>query len=403
MSKKLKILFIPADNISANISRSYFFAKGLSKFSEIYFVTWYDYRSLQWSGGSPSKTNTLICFIKSLFQTINIYQDKKDTFLRVRCSVFIDAIIGKVFGRIRTKKIMRNHNSKTLKKLIKKIEPDVIFYAEASNLFPSIKDSSIIQVCDIQDDIDWNIFSPKVQKWEKNYRKNQYINYNNYFIVSKSAHKSLSKNIGEFPFKIVYNGADFTELQKDYSLEIEKLKTKLNIEGKYIITHIGSATWVDPIFTKKLFSELYKQDKSIVLILVGSMDKVELPNIINIGMVPASESYIYYNLSDLALLLKDSIGSGFLYNSVPLKNIQYGAVKKPVISFPIQWLEKEKFTNTSILENDNINTWIEEIQKVRANYNWSDKDTSEWNSYNWDSICKEMFNDISLEKNTMKN
>lgn len=396
MSKKLKILFIPADNISANISRSYFFAKGLSKFSDIYFVTWHDHRSLQWAGGSPSKLNTFICFIKSLFQPLNIYQDKRDTFLRIKCSVFIDALVGRFLGRVRGKKIMRKHNSKSLQKMIRKIKPDVVFYADSSYFFPSIDNTDLIQLCDVQDDVDWNEFPLNLQTSEKSYRKKQYDNYDIRYIVSKSAHDSISKNIGEYLFKVVYNGADFTELQKDYSKELKEIKVKLNIEDKFIITHIGSATWVDPVFTTKLFSEIYKQDKSIVLILVGSMDKVDLPNVFNIGMVPASESYIYYNLSDLALLLKDSIGSGFLYNSVPLKNIQYGAVKKPVISFPIQWLEEEKFTNTTILKDNDIATWVKEIQQIRSNYNWSEKDSSEWENYHWDTICKGMFDEIDI-------
>ena len=124
------------------------------------------------------------------------------------------------------------------------------------------------------------------------------------------------------------------------------------------------------------------------------MNKVDLPNVINIGMVPANESYIYYNITDLALLLKDSIGSGFLYNSVPLKNIQYGAARKPVISFPIEWLEKEAFSNTTIINNSDIEKWIKVIKDVRTTFKWTQKDTSEWESYNWNSICDEMYDDI---------
>ena len=127
------------------------------------------------------------------------------------------------------------------------------------------------------------------------------------------------------------------------------------------------------------------------------MQYIDLPNIINIGMVPASESYIYYNITDLALLLKDSAGSSFLYNSVPLKNIQYGAVKKPVISFPIEWLEKEKFTNTTILNDSDIDKWIDTIQNVRRNFKWSNNDTKEWENYSWDLICETMLNEITLK------
>lgn len=395
MSNRTKILFIPADNISANISRSYYFAKGLSKFSDVYFVTWHDHRSLQWSGGAPSKLNTLSCFIKSILQPFKIYQDERDTFLRVKSSVFIDALIGRIIGRVRGKRMMRNHNSKSLQKMIAKIKPDAIFYADSSYFFPTIDDSDITQICDVQDDVDWNEFPNDIQVSEKSYRKKQYQNYTLRYIVSKNAHNSILKNIGDFHFKVVYNGADFTELQKDYTTEIAHLKAKYNIENKYIITHIGSATWVDPVFTKNLFSEIYEKDKSIVLILVGSMDKVELPNVINVGMVPAEESYIYYNMSDLALLLKNSEGSKFLYNSVPLKNIQYGAVKKPVISFPIQWLEEEQFNNTKIIKGTDTELWIKEIQKIRSDFKWTNQDTIEWENYNWDSICSDMHQEIS--------
>ena len=394
MSKKLKILFIPADNITANISRSYFFAKGLAQHSELYFITWHDHRTAKWLGGSSSKLNTLICFFKSLFASYKLYRNKDENFYRVNCSVFIDALVGRLLGRVNGKKIMRKHNAKTLQKLVSNINPDVIFYSDAAYFFSTMDNTNILQVCDLQDDLEWNIFPESLQKWEKNYYKKQFEKFDIHYIVSNSASSSISKQIGSFPFKTIYNGADFRGLQNDYSKEINAIKSKHNLHDKYIITHVGSATWVDPIFTKKLFNEIYKRDKSIVLLLIGSMNKVDLPNVINIGMVPANESYIYYNITDLALLLKDSIGSGFLYNSVPLKNIQYGAARKPVISFPIEWLEKEAFSNTTIINNSDIEKWIKVIKDVRTTFKWTQKDTSEWESYNWNSICDEMYDDI---------
>ena len=66
MDKKLKVLFIPADGIEVDFSRSYFFAKGLSKHSDLYYVTWKDFRSVQWLGGELSKLNTLRCFQEAI-------------------------------------------------------------------------------------------------------------------------------------------------------------------------------------------------------------------------------------------------------------------------------------------------------------------------------------------------
>lgn len=395
-NNQLKILFIPADNIKANISRSYYFAKGLANYSDIYFITWKDYRSVEWLGGKKSKLNTISCFFSSLFTGFKIYKNKDEGFQRVKSSVFIDAIIGRLVGKVNAKKIMRKHNSKSLKKIINKINPDVVFYSDACYFFPAFENTSYSQVIDIQDDVDWSKFPISLQSYEKTYRGIQYKKMDIRYIVSQNALINTEKNIGKFPFKVIYNGADFNEIRQDFSKEITEVKDKFNLHNKYILTHIGSATWVDPEFTKKLFSKIWKTDQSILLILVGSMAKVNLPNIINVGMVPANESYIYYNLTDLGILLKDSKNSDFLYNSVPLKNIQYAAAKKPVVSFPIQWLEKEKFNNTYIINDNDLEKWMSEIKTIRNNFSWSDIDTNQWKYYDWDIICKNIFNDIEI-------
>jgi hypothetical protein len=396
-NKKLKILFIPADNIKANISRSYYFAKGLAKYSDLYFLTWNDYRSIEWLGGKKSKLNTIKCFLSSFFVSYKLYKNNNEDFQRVKSSVFIDAIIGRLIGRVNAKKIMRKHNLKSLKKIINKINPDVVFYSDACYFFPAFDNASFTQVIDIQDDIDWSKLPVNLQEYEKKYRLIQYKKVDIHYIVSKNALENVTKNIGTFPFKVIYNGSDFKEIQKDFSKEINDVKNKLNLHDKYIITHIGSATWVDPVFTEKLFSSIWEKDKSIVLILVGSMKKINLPNVINVGMVSANNSYIYYRLTDLGLLLKDSKNSNFLYNSVPLKNIQYATAEKPVISFPIQWLENEKFNNTRIIKNTDPEKWLIEIQDIRSNFKWSEKDTIQWKKYDWEIICNDMFKEI--EKN----
>ncbi|KJS07402.1 MAG: hypothetical protein VR77_01220, partial [Flavobacteriales bacterium BRH_c54] len=287
-NKKLKILFIPADNIKANISRSYYFAKGLAKYSDLYFLTWNDYRSIEWLGGKKSKLNTIKCFLSSFFVSYKLYKNNNEDFQRVKSSVFIDAIIGRLIGKVNAKKIMRKHNSKSLKKIINRINPDVVFYSDACYFFPAFDNANFTQVIDIQDDIDWSKLPVNLQEYEKNYRLNQYKKVDIHYIVSKNALENVTKNIGSFPFKVIYNGSDFKEIQKDFSKEINDVKNKLNLHDKYIITHIGSATWVDPVFTEKLFSAIWEKDKSIVLILVGSMKKINLPNVINVGMVSAN-------------------------------------------------------------------------------------------------------------------
>jgi hypothetical protein len=182
--EKLKILFIPADNIEANISRSYYFAKGLAEYTDVFFVTWKDYRTKKWLGGRSSILNTLQCFFNSLFAEYKLYKNGTDNFTRVNCSVFIDALVGRIIGRVNAKKIMRKHNEKTLNQLIKRLNPDVIFYSDSYYYFPAIENHKVLQVCDLQDDIDWEQFPTKLQLYEKAYLNEQYNKCQLYYIVS---------------------------------------------------------------------------------------------------------------------------------------------------------------------------------------------------------------------------
>ena len=68
----MKILFIPADNLTVNVSRSYYLANSLAKYSDLYFVTWHNHRSVIWEGKGISYFNTIKCFFKSLFRATKI-------------------------------------------------------------------------------------------------------------------------------------------------------------------------------------------------------------------------------------------------------------------------------------------------------------------------------------------
>lgn len=395
MNKKLKILFIPADNLSSNVSRSYFIANNLAKHSELYFITWFNHRSVLWEGKKTNHFNTIICFFKSLFRFFDIEQKRENEhFFRVNTSVFVDAIIGRIFGNIFTKKIMRIHNGNSLKRVVKRIKPDVIINADAFYFFPSLNLKSIINIADFQDDTDWIKYNQDFIKYETKYRNKQLTNCNLCYIVSENAIQSVKKNIGDFNYIPLPNGADFSGLQSNFSKNLSEIKQKYNLENKFIITYIGSDIWLDVDFTYKLFNKIYETNKEIVLLLVGNLPKIELPNIIQIGSVPSIISYHYYQLSDVGILLKDPVNSDFLYNAVPLKMIQYSAVQKPIITFPIKWSEDYSFNNIFHIKSNEINDWVSTILKIKE-FKWEKSFNEEWENYDWDVIAQKILKDIN--------
>lgn len=111
----MKILYIPAENVDANVSRSYFVAKGLNKDYEVYRMYWYDNRNRFWQGKKASSLYTLKCFSSSLFRGFKIRKAPDFGYL-IHSSVFLNAFIGKLIGRYRAITMMRKHNLKTLKK-----------------------------------------------------------------------------------------------------------------------------------------------------------------------------------------------------------------------------------------------------------------------------------------------
>lgn len=395
VNKKLKILFIPADNLSSNVSRSYFIANNLAKYSELYFITWFNHRSILWEGKKSSYFNTISCFFKSLFRKFSV-EPKRDNehFYRVNTSVFIDALVGKIFGNIYTKKFMRNYNEQSLRKVVNKIKPDIIINADAYYFFPNLNLKSILNIADFQDDTDWNEYSKKFVNYETLYRKNQLKNCDYCYIVSENAIASTKKYIGNFDYIALPNGADLAGLRENFKKEIIEIKLKHHLDKKFIISYIGSDIWLDVDFTYQLFKDLYETNKEIVLLLVGNLPIINLPNIINIGNVSSITSYQYYQLSDIGILLKNPIHSDFLYNAVPLKMVQYAAVKKPIITFPIKWSEDNSFKNVFHIKSDSTSEWISKIIELKS-FVWQEGFNNEWKDYDWDVVAKKILNNVN--------
>lgn len=396
---KLKILFIPADSIEAKISRSYFLAKGLSNYCDMYYFIWTDFRSKMWRGEKKSILHTIKCFFQSIVRKHRNYLSEEYGFNVAEAPMFIDAVIGRLIGRIRAKKIMRKFNGFMIGKIVKRINPCIIFYADGFYYFPAVKNKELLIVSDLQDDTDREQLPDKLVEYEASYYDVQYKKVNKSYIVSNGARNSLTRMLRrEVNCKMLNNGADFELLRKDYSSEIEQLKRRYQLQGKFIISYIGGDAWFDEGFSKKLFRKCLEDLKDVVFILVGSLPKVELPNVINFGVVSSKEAAILYQLSNMGIMLKDSDGSSFLYNSMPLKVVQYSACQKPVLTFPIKWLEQAKFSNVFLLRNNDVQVWANKINEIKESFRWGHDLDKRWTKYDWRHIAEKLYAELEIAK-----
>jgi hypothetical protein len=397
----LKILYIPAENVQVPVSRSYFIAKGFSKQNEVYKIAWYDNRNRFWAGKPASSIYTAWCFLKSLFARFDV-KKSDDYGYKVYCSVFINAFIGKIIGKYFAIQLMRNYNKRTLKKVVNKIKPDIIYHADGFYFFPALN-SSIPEFSDLQDDIKWeNIPLHKLMN-EQDYYSNQFQSTKLNFIVSESAATSFNKHVkcNFIPFD---NGADFSELQNHSAVVLAETKEKLNIpHNKVLISYIGGTHKFDENFTLKLAERCLTELPDVQFLLVGNLPKINLPNISNLGFLSVEDANKIYSISSMGITLKNTANDSFLYHSVPLKFIQYAAAKKPIVTFPIKWSEENQFKNIFHVKSEDISLWISTINQVAKQFVWDEDLDKVWSAYDWQTVANSVMKKISAVINSPSN
>ena len=385
----MKILYIPADNISANFSRSYHIGKSLSAHCDLYKVMWVDNRTAFWNGKKATAYNGAICFFKSLFQKNKIVKSN-DYGYEVYASVFISAFIGRIVGKYNSLKWMRKHNLKTLNNLVAQIKPDLIFHADGYYFFPAYN-SNIPEFSDLQDDISWSNIPDKKLKAARNYYTNQFKVSTLNFIVSESAKLSICKYI-KADFIPISNGADFTAISTISLQEKKQFKKKFNIpEDKKIVSYVGGAHKFDVDFTRKLAQQASMDAPNLLFVLAGNLPQFESTNVVFTGIIPNREADVLYALSDVGVTLKNTANNEFIYHSVPLKFVQYAAAKKPIVSFPIKWSVENKFPNIIHLHHENEEVWISEIKNCIAAFYWKEEYDLLWEKYDWKNIGNTLY------------
>lgn len=374
-----KILILPPDSISNNISRAFFFAKYLAENNEVFIQRWADPQSLLFQQKKISKLATLKCFIQTLFQSYKVTQSDIEGLSEVYCSKMLFMVIYRFIGIENALKLSRWYNGRVIKKVAQKIKPDIIFYADGFDAQPLIN-GNWMNISDVQDDFDPKNF--RNNEYQCDYGKENFARCDYNFVVSREAKRKL-ETFYDVPFHYVPNGVEISDMLKVDTAKLGELKN--NLEKKIIISYVGGDAWVDNSFVAELLSKSLRELPQVHFLIVGNLVNLPFKNATFTGGLPASEAKLYYHASDIGIMLKSSVNSDFLRNSVPLKIIQYGVLNKCFIAPEISFLLEERFSNVTILEEYTPKNVLNEIRlKVAA------KDLlcqeRKWLDYDWNTI-----------------
>ena len=190
------------------------------------------------------------------------------------------------------------------------------------------------------------------------------------------------------------NGADLARLRSVDCAQIEAVRRRWGLAGKYVIGYIGNHgpyTGVD--FVVSVFREVRRRMPDAVLLIVGPADcwrgvleSARSEGVIATGGVPPAEVAAYFNAIDLGILAQEkTAGTTFAFQ---IKNVEYSACRKFVVSTPLATWQRLAWPNV-LLADLRVPDWVAAIERARAS-RWQ----PEWDAcvapYDWRALASRM-------------
>lgn len=390
MSKRKKLLFLPADCIDLNFSRSYYLGRELAKHFDLYWLKFHDRRNQR--NGNPI-VHSIKNYLKNITQKTEI--EKSATWTNIKVPHYSNALVRNLIGEENARKMMRGLNQQILEKVVQQITPEVIFHADNFHFSPPIINKNITLFSDYQDDINFSTYSKKVIEYEREYGSQCFNKTVINFVVSEGAKKNFEAFYNR-PFKVLPNGADFQKIRQFTDEDLEKEKKKLGIQDhETVISFIGTKNKFDVELFQRILGEVI--DKNYRFLLIGNLPHIKNEKVIQLGTIPSESTYLYYRLSDIGLLPVFPTGNQFIANSMPLKIVQYGAAQKPVVTYPTIANNVEKPGNLFFVKENKPKNWRIALSKAES-YSFTKNDNDYWENLSWERIGQE----LSIQINSTK-
>jgi len=187
---------------------------------------------------------------------------------------------------------------------------------------------------------------------------------------------------------LVPNGVDLEQIRKVSAETISEVRKRYNLEGKFVIGCIGHlGPWMNLEFVHRVFKKFSGKFSDSVLFMVGPVTGFKPPegdNVIYTGPVSPAEVDRYFHVLDVGLLPKIIDPSQNM--AFHIKIIEYTAVKKPVLSSPLDEIKRLNWPNILVADY-NEEKWLENLCAARR-MPWKKEWDNLVSAYDWQIICR---------------
>ncbi|MEE9311965.1 MAG: glycosyltransferase [Planctomycetota bacterium] len=193
---------------------------------------------------------------------------------------------------------------------------------------------------------------------------------------------ALCKLVKELTGRIatyIPNGVDVQAIQDWPDERGQKIRAKHIIGDSKLFVYIGNhhSGFDGMEMLLAAFSAAYAKDDKLKLMLVGpGSEDISASGVISIGPVPVSEVWDYFKAADVGVLSFKPCR--LTHDALPLKVLEFGAAGKPVISTPLEELQRLNFPNLQFVPFESsewrmamINASVKPVEVDLSEFTWA--------------------------------
>ncbi len=284
------------------------------------------------------------------------------------------------------------YNQAWLSRLIRNLAPDFVLSA-STFLHPLPKRDGMVYCYDFPDIPTTEADNPFYQRIINQHVRSEINKADVLTAVSHSLVEYLERQYGR-PVHYLPNGGDMAKFKGVSQEEVEKIRGRFGLGGKFVIGYIGYfGGWSGLNFAIEVYKRFKSYVKDAVLFIVGSGEEVERyrgqgqEGIVFTGAVDQTQVHKYFCSIDVGILTSPLVG--FRDYSFPIKVIEYSAARKMVVSTPIAELKHIRLPNILLAEYGLVDEWVATLMKAKETP-WDSSWDTAIGEYDWGRICQKL-------------
>lgn len=191
--------------------------------------------------------------------------------------------------------------------------------------------------------------------------------------------------------RYVPNGVDRGAIQAVASTDVAQLRHELGLTEAFVVGYIGNhAFWSGLDFLAEVARRAPASWRFVVIGGGSEVERVRADaprNMLFLGPVPASSVNRYYRLLDVGVL--PFVRTPYTDNALPLKVLEYGAARHPVVAEPLKELRILNLPYVRFPARRSVEAWVATLRACRRS-RWSSGWEPAVAAFDWTTIVNEL-------------